>query len=102
VPSFDGLVSLVAVGTLSTAIAWPIFFRVLRRTTPTAASTVTFIVPAFALTWGSIVLAEPVGASLLVGFGLILVSLMLVLGVTPSVRLPRAAHRLAGVGVATQ
>ena len=26
-PSLDGLVSLVAVGVLSTAIAWPIFFR---------------------------------------------------------------------------
>ena len=44
----------------------------------------TFIVPAFALAWGSIVLAEPVGAGLLVGFGLILVSLVLVLGIVPS------------------
>jgi drug/metabolite transporter (DMT)-like permease len=86
-PALDGIVSLLAVGILSTAIAWPIFFRVLRRTTPTAASTVTFIVPAFALTWGSIVLAEPVGVSLLVGFGLILVSLVLVLGIGPAVRL---------------
>ncbi len=85
-PALDGLVSLVAVGVLSTAVAWPIFFRVLRRTTPTAASTVTFIVPAFALTWGSILLAEPVGWGLLVGFGLILVSLVLVLGLAPSMR----------------
>jgi drug/metabolite transporter (DMT)-like permease len=87
-PALDGIVSLVAVGILSTAVAWPIFFRVLRRTTPTAASTVTFIVPAFALTWSSILLAEPVGIGLLVGFGLILVSLMLVLGIVPAVRLP--------------
>jgi drug/metabolite transporter (DMT)-like permease len=86
-PKPDGIVSLVAVGTLSTAVAWPIFFRVLRRTTATAASTVTFIVPAFALTWGSIVLAEPVGVGLLVGFGLILVSLVLVLGIVPAARL---------------
>jgi drug/metabolite transporter (DMT)-like permease len=83
-PAVDGLVSLVAVGTLSTAVAWPIFFRVLRRTTPTAASTVTFIVPAFALAWGSLALAEPVGLGLLVGFGLILVSLILVLGIVPA------------------
>lgn len=92
-PQLDAVVSLIAVGTLSTALAWPIFFRVLRRTTPTAASTVTFIVPAFALTWGSLVLSEPVGASLVAGFGLILVSLVLVLGITPSVRLPRLLHR---------
>src|SRR6185437_16538058 len=80
-PAIDGVISLLGVGILSTAIAWPIFFRVLRRTTPTAASTVTFIVPAFALTWSAILLAEPVGVSLLVGFGLILVSLVLVLGI---------------------
>ena len=79
-------------GVLSTAVAWPIFFRVLRRTTPTAASTVTFVVPAFALTWGSILLAEPVGAGLLVGFGLIFVSLVLVLGLGTSIRLPRGAR----------
>jgi drug/metabolite transporter (DMT)-like permease len=96
-PSVDGAVSLVAVGVLSTAIAWPVFFRVLRRTTPTAASTVTFIVPAFALTWGSILLAEPVGIGLVVGFGLILVSLMLVLGIAPAVRMPWHARPAAGV-----
>ncbi len=50
--ALDGALSLLAVGVLSTAVAWPIFFRVLRRTTPTAASTVTFIVPAFAITLG--------------------------------------------------
>jgi drug/metabolite transporter (DMT)-like permease len=88
-PQLDGVVSLVAVGILSTAIAWPIFFRVLRRTTPTAASTVTFIVPAFALTWGAILLAEPVGLSLVLGFGLILVSLVLVLRIVPRGSLPR-------------
>ena len=90
--ALDGAISLVAVGTLSTAVAWPIFFRVLRRTSPTAASTVTFIVPAFAIAWGSLVLAEPVGIGLLVGFGLILVSLMLVLGIAPRVRLPWTAR----------
>jgi len=97
VPALDGALSLLAVGVLSTAIAWPIFFRVLRRTTPTAASTVTFIVPAFALTWGSIVLAEPVGIGLLVGFGLILVSLSLVLGIVPSG--PRPMLRRAAVAI---
>jgi drug/metabolite transporter (DMT)-like permease len=88
------VVSLVAVGILSTAIAWPIFFRVLRRTTPTAASTVTFIVPAFAFAWGAMFLAEPVGISLIAGFGLILVSLALVLGITPPIHMPRPRRRL--------
>ncbi len=103
-PAIDGVVSLLAVGILSTAIAWPIFFRVLGRTTPTAASTVTFIVPAFALVWGSLLLSEPVGAGLLVGFGLILLSLTLVLGVVPSLRPPRHLARAAvrGTGQAAR
>jgi len=101
-PALDGGVSLVGVGVLSTAVAWPIFFRVLRRTTPTAASTVTFIVPAFALTWGSLVLAEPVGLGLLVGFGLIAASLALVLGLVPSAEMPvlRRLARTARVAAA--
>ena len=86
VPGPDGVISLIAVGTLSTAFAWPIFFRVLRRTTATAASAVTFIVPAFALAWAAMVLSEPVGLELAVGFALILVSLCLVLGIVPRFR----------------
>jgi drug/metabolite transporter (DMT)-like permease len=94
-PELDGLLALIAVGTVSTALAWPIFFRVLRRTTPVAASTVTFIVPAFGVVWSAILLAEPVGAGLVAGFGLILLSLMLVLGIVPALRLPRLG-RAAG------
>lgn len=40
----------------------------------------TFIVPAYAILWGAIVLGEPVGPDLVVGFALIIVSLVLVLG----------------------
>ena len=96
-PATDGLISLIAVGILSTALAWPVFFRVLRRTTPTAASTVTFIVPGFALTWGSILLAEPIGVGLVVGFGLILVSLVLVLAVLPAPRPPAIRRAMSWV-----
>lgn len=85
-PGIDAVAALIAVGVLSTAVAWPVYFRILRRTTPTTASTATFIVPAFAMVWSAILLAEPVGAGLLGGFGLILVSLVLVLGLLPSPR----------------
>jgi drug/metabolite transporter (DMT)-like permease len=97
-PNLEGIVSLVGVGVLSTALAWPVFFRVLRRTTATAASTVTFIVPAFALAFAAIVLGEAVGPELVVGFALILVSLSLVLGIVPDVRMPLSARaaRIAG------
>lgn len=97
-PQLDGIVSLIAVGTLSTALAWPVFFRVLRRTTATAASTVTFIVPAFALLFGATALAEPVGLELVVGFALILVSLCLVLGIGPAMQRPSVARLLGASG----
>jgi drug/metabolite transporter (DMT)-like permease len=96
-PKLDGALSLLAVGTLSTAFAWPVFFRVLRRATPTAASTVTFVVPAFALAWGALALGESVGLGLLVGFGLILVSLVFVLEIGPSRPLPTVRRALLAI-----
>ena len=100
-PNLEGIASLIGVGVLSTALAWPVFFRVLHHTTATAASTVTFIVPAFALAFAAIVLGEAVGPELVVGFGLILASLSLVLGIVPHVRVPfvaGAARRAGGFG----
>ena len=58
VPSAAGAASLLAVAVISTALAWPVYFRVLKRTSATAASTVTFIVPAYAILWGAIVLGR--------------------------------------------
>jgi drug/metabolite transporter (DMT)-like permease len=75
----DAAAALIGIAVLSTALAWPLFFRVLSHTTPTAASTVTFIVPAFGIAWGALVLAEPVGPELIIGFALVMVSLVLVL-----------------------
>jgi drug/metabolite transporter (DMT)-like permease len=54
---------------------------------------VTFIVPAFAIAWGALVLGEPIGANLIAGSALILVSLLLVLGIR--VRLPSIVARRA-------
>ena len=81
VPSPGAAISLVAVGILSTALAWPLFFRVLGRTSPTTASTVTFIVPGFGILWGGLVLGETIGPATAVGFGLVLTSLALVSGI---------------------
>jgi drug/metabolite transporter (DMT)-like permease len=97
-PSVGALVALLAVGTLSTALPWPIYMRLLSTTTPTIASTVTFVVPAFAILWGSVVLGESIGIGLVVGFGLVIVSLVLVLGlrigVPGTARLARSLSRL--------
>jgi drug/metabolite transporter (DMT)-like permease len=75
----DAAAALVGLATVSTALAWPLFFRVSGRTTPTIASTVTFVVPAFGILWGALVLGEPVGLELIAGFALVMISLALVL-----------------------
>lgn len=79
VPSPAAAGSLVAMAVVSTAIAWPVYFRISHRTSPTAASSSTFIVPMFGMLWGGLVLGEAIGPELIGGFGLVLISLVLVL-----------------------
>jgi drug/metabolite transporter (DMT)-like permease len=78
-PSPAATASLVTMGIVSTAIAWPVFFRISGRTSATAASSSTFVVPMFGILWGGLVLGEHVGPELLAGFALVIVSLVLVL-----------------------
>jgi len=97
-PSVGTVAALLAVGTISTAVPWPIYMRLLSTTTPTVASTVTFVVPAFAILWGAIVLGEAIGIGLVVGFAILMASLVRVLGLSlssPSFeRLTRPLSRL--------
>lgn len=97
-PSIGTIGALIAVGTISTALPWPIYMRLLSTTTPTVASTVTFVVPAFAILWGAIALGESIGAGLVVGFAILMVSLVRVLGLPVSIpsagRLTRSLSRL--------
>ena len=93
-PSPAAAGSIVAMGIVSTAIAWPVFFRISGRTSATAASSATFMVPMFGILWGGLILGEHVGPELLAGFGLVLVSLVLVLRLP----VPRPASLLPHLG----
>ena len=79
VPSPAAAGSLVTMGVVSTAIAWLGLLPILSRTTATAASSSTFLVPMFGIVWGGLILGEHVGPELLAGFALVIVSLVLVL-----------------------
>ena len=85
------MVSLVAVGTLSTAFAWPVFFGVLRRDGDRGEHGDVHR-PGVRPRLGSFALAEPVGLELIAGFMLILVSLCLVLGIAPTMRRPNVTR----------
>jgi drug/metabolite transporter (DMT)-like permease len=94
VPATDGIVALVLLALVSTAVAWPVYFRMAARTNATTASTPTFLVPMFGMLWGGLVLGEPIGPELLVGFSLTILSMVLVM----QVPVGAIGARLAGIG----
>jgi drug/metabolite transporter (DMT)-like permease len=94
VPGLDVVAAMVALATFSTALAWPLLFRLVAAIGPTASSTVTFLAPAFGIAWGAIILAEPVGPSLILGAVLILTSVALIVGLRPPARISRFVDSL--------
>ena len=93
-PSAAALVSLVLLAVVSTALAWPVFFGLLARCGAIAASTITFIVPAFGLAWGALALGERLGPEVVVGFAAIAASLLMILNA--HVRVPAVVRRHIG------
>lgn len=64
--------SLVALGLISTAMTFVLFFELIQEIGPVRVTLVTFINPAVAVLLGVIVLAEPLTAGMLWGFPLVL------------------------------
>lgn len=88
-PSGEAVAAILGLGLFSTAIAWPILFRLNQRVGPMATSTVTFLNPVFGTLWGALFLAEPVSPAFLGGALLVLASLFLIFDVR--IALPRPA-----------
>jgi len=71
-PPARAWLAVVALGLLCTAIAFVLFFRLIRAIGPSRATLITFVNPAVAVIVGAIVLDEAITASTMVGFVLIL------------------------------
>jgi drug/metabolite transporter (DMT)-like permease len=74
-PSAPGpavLAALAALAVVCTALAFPIWFTLIRRVGAARASLITYVNPAIAVALGVVVLNEPITPATLVGFGLIL------------------------------
>ena len=78
VPSSAAIWSVVALGALSTAVAYLLFFTLLERVGPTRTTTVAYLVPIVGILWGVAILHEPVSAGMIVGLGIVLASVGLV------------------------
>ena len=72
------IAAILALAILCTSVAYLLYFHLLASVGPTKTLSVTFLVPVFGLLWGALFLREPLGPSTLLGFGLILASVLLV------------------------
>jgi len=71
-PPARAVAAIVALGALSTGVAYLLYFTLIARAGASRAILVTYLVPAFALVYGTVFLDEPVTVSALAGLVLIL------------------------------
>jgi len=71
-PGLDTTASLLALGALCTALAFPVWFALIDRAGARQAALVTYVNPVVALALGAAVLGEPVTGTALAGLALIL------------------------------
>ena len=71
-PPAKAVAAIVALGALSTGVAYLLYFTLIARAGASRAILVTYLVPAFALVYGTVFLDEPVTVSALAGLVLIL------------------------------
>lgn len=86
VPALAPALALIALGLVCTAVAFVMYFRILREAGPERGTTVTFMVPVFAQIWGALFLHEAVTWAIVIGLGLVLFAVALVF---EKVKLPR-------------
>jgi drug/metabolite transporter (DMT)-like permease len=79
-PDAAAIASILALALIGTALAQLVLYRMLRLHGSAKVSLVTYLIPAFALGYGAVLLDEPVTAAVLAGLGLILAGVALASG----------------------
>ena len=79
-------VSTVLLAVICTGVAYILYFRLLGRVGPAKTLAVTYLIPAFGVLWGHLLLDEPVTASMMTGCAVILAGTTLATGVLSSWR----------------
>jgi drug/metabolite transporter (DMT)-like permease len=79
-PGWEQLASVAMLGALGTGVAYLLYFSLIHDAGASKAILVTYLVPAFALLYGAVVLHEHIGGRALVGLGLILCGTALATG----------------------
>jgi drug/metabolite transporter (DMT)-like permease len=92
--SARGWVSVVLLATVSTAVAYLLFFRLVTKVSALAATSVTFLVPVFAFLWGAIFLGEGLSPRALIGMLITMGGTALTLGLWRRKRTAQAPQPL--------
>ena len=83
VPGPGALASALTLALLCTAVAFILFFDLLKRNGATTATTVTFIIPAFGILWGALFLQEEITARMILGMAVALLGTAFVTKLLP-------------------
>ncbi|MCL4496327.1 MAG: DMT family transporter [Firmicutes bacterium] len=81
--------SVIGLALLSTSLAYPLYFRLIRSVGPVKTLEVTFLVPVFGVFWGWLILREAVSAGTFFGLVVILLSVAFVTGAGTKTRVVR-------------
>lgn len=82
-PPLKAWIAVSSLALLCTALAFFLYYQLIARIGATQISAVTFLLPAFGIFWGWLVLGEPVTGAMLGGFVLVAIAAALVLGIGP-------------------
>ena len=82
-PSAGAWLAVALLAVLCTGVAYVMYFRLIAHVGPANAIAVTFLVPAFAVLWGALLLGERVGAPMLLGCAVIVLGTGLATGFLP-------------------
>ncbi len=80
-PSAAAALSALGLAILCTAVAYLLYFTLIRNVGPTSTLTVTFLAPGFGVLFGVLLLGEPFGVGTALGLAIVLLSVALVTGV---------------------
>jgi drug/metabolite transporter (DMT)-like permease len=83
-PSVKAWIAAILLAVLATAYALIVYFRLIARLGGQKASTVTFLIPVFAVGWGALFLNEAVTLSMALGGAIVLAGTALTLGLASS------------------
>lgn len=72
IPSSKALLSVFALGILSSVLAQMLYFHLIKAMGPSKTLTVAYLIPLFAMLWGALALREIVTVSMGIGCGLVL------------------------------